>query len=103
MLDFIHANLDEPLETEDLLARQPLQRRAFETLFRKYCGTSPKQYLIELRLENIRHLLETTDLPVCEIGRRSGIYNASYLCRIFRKKHGMTPRTYRDGFRDRQS
>lgn len=103
VLDYIHANLAEPLETEDLLAQQSLQRRAFETHFRKACGASPKQYLIGVRLEKVRHLLETTDLYVSEIGNRCGMPSLHHLCHLFRRKYGMTPQAYRDGIQTRQS
>lgn len=99
VLDYIHANLAEPLETDDLLARQTLQRRAFEAHFRNACGTSPKQYIIGVRLEKARHLLETTDLYVSEIGQRCGMPSDHHLCHMFRRKYGTTPQVYRDGFR----
>lgn len=99
VLDHIHANLAEPLRTDDLLARQSLQRRAFEHHFRKACGTTPKQYIIGVRLENVRHLLETTDLYISEIGHRCGMPSINHLCDLFRRRYGTSPQAYRDGFR----
>lgn len=99
LLDFMHTNLAEPLQIEDLLFQSGLKRRALERRFQKVCGTSPKQYLISLRLDKIRQLLETTKLSVSEIGQLSGIPNVSYLCEMYRKRYGLTPLEFRQRHR----
>lgn len=96
VLDYLHAHLTEPLEVEDLVALQPLRRRAFEKQFQKTCGMPPKQYLLSLRLQKVRQLLATTQLTVNEIGEQCGIIDPSYLCLLFRKRHGLTPLAYRE-------
>lgn len=100
VLDHIHANLAEPLRTDDLVGKQVLQRRAFETHFRKACGVTPKQYIIGVRLEKVHHLLETTDLYISEIGHRCGMPSINHLCDLFRRKYGMTPQAYRNRVRE---
>ncbi|MDT8391382.1 MAG: substrate-binding domain-containing protein [Lentisphaeria bacterium] len=95
LLDFMHTNLAEPLQIEDIMLQSGLKRRALERRFQKVCGTSPKQYLISLRLEKVRQLLETTRLSVSEIGQLSGIPKVSYLCEMYRKRYGLTPLEFR--------
>lgn len=68
VLDFMHANLFEPLEIEDLVAQQNLGRRALEKQFRESTGMSVGKALNNLRLEHIAHLLETTKLPMSDFG-----------------------------------
>lgn len=94
VLDYLHTNLDEPFVIDDLVARQPRGRRAFEKRFRKACGASPRQYLISLRLDKARHLLETTTLSVTEIARQCGFSDVAYLGLVFRKRYGMAPLEY---------
>ncbi len=64
-------------------------------LFRKVGGTSFLKYLTDLRMEETRRLLVSTDLPLREIGQRVGIENQNTLIRTFKKAEGVTPGQYR--------
>ena len=63
--------------------------------FKKYKGLSPINYLINRRLDEARHLLETTDYPVSKIALASGFSSQSYFSQVFRKELNMTPGEYR--------
>ncbi len=63
--------------------------------FREATGTSPLSYLINLRLEKARGLLEETDLPVAEIAVQCGFCDSNYMIKHFRLRHGITPARYR--------
>lgn len=52
-------------------------------------------YVVHLRLTEAAKLLETTDLPVTEVGIQVGFYNTSYFIRAFKKAYGMAPLQYR--------
>jgi len=64
--------------------------------FQQYLGTSPHQYVLDLRLRLARELLATTTLDLDHIAKQCGLGSAAVLCRRFRKHSGMTPGTYRD-------
>jgi len=49
-----------------------------------------------LKMARARALLDTTDLPVAEVGRRIGLDDPFYFSRQFRRTHGMSPRAYRE-------
>lgn len=63
--------------------------------FKNYKGTSPINYLIEKRIEEAKHLLETTNLSVAKIATAVGFSSQSYFSQVFRKKCGISPNTYR--------
>lgn len=52
-------------------------------------------YVVHLRLTEAAKLLETTDLPVTEVGIQVGFYNTSYFIRAFKNAYGMAPLQYR--------
>lgn len=64
-------------------------------VFREETGSSVTDYLTARRMKQACRLLETTDLPVEEIGIRVGVPNASYFIRLFKRVVGTTPLKYR--------
>ena len=67
----------------------------FSQNFKKITKTSPKQYLISLRMANAMNLLDNTDDTVVQIAAAVGYDNAQYFHRLFLKHTGMTPTAYR--------
>ena len=58
-------------------------------------GMPPLKYLNHRRIEIARHLLQTTNLKVHEIGSRVGIDNTNHFINLFRRENGMTPSEYK--------
>lgn len=75
-----------------------LSRSRFSTLFKIFCGHSPKNYLINTRLKHSIILLTNTPLNVTEIAAQSGFPNPYYYSRIFHKRVGCAPSDYNDRF-----
>ncbi|MPM89030.1 HTH-type transcriptional activator RhaS [bioreactor metagenome] len=69
--------------------------------FRNHFGTSPLRFLNEIRLNRIRHLLDSTDLTLAEIARQTGYGSDMALSLAFRRETGGTPGTYRNSRRRR--
>ena len=67
----------------------------FSVLFRKRVGTTFAHSLGELRLERAKQLLSRTDLKLARIAELSGLSNAHYLCRVFKRATGETPARFR--------
>lgn len=63
--------------------------------FKKYKGVSPITYLIQVRINEAKFLLESTNLPVSEIVSITGFSSQSYFSQTFKKETGMTPVAYR--------
>ena len=55
----------------------------------------PGEYLKELRFSHAMDLLRRTDLPLTDISIRCGFCDGNYLCRLFRRRMGITPRQFR--------
>ena len=64
-------------------------------VFRKVGGTSFLKYLTDIRMEETKRLLTTTELTLREIGQQVGIENQNTLIRTFKKAEGVTPGQYR--------
>jgi AraC-like DNA-binding protein len=64
-------------------------------LFTKETGVTLYDYLVSIRLERAKHLLETTDTPVADIASRTGYPNANSFSRAFKHREKKTPMEYR--------
>ena len=64
--------------------------------FTKHIGISPKQYLINIRLNNAGKLLKNTSMSIAEIAEKSGFQSTSNFISYFKKYFGITPRKFRD-------
>ena len=56
---------------------------------------TPLSYLTKLRINHLRRLLDSTDLPISEAAEKSGFVDIPNLSRIFKKHTGMSPSAYR--------
>ena len=92
-------NLARKLTLADISKHANLNKNYFCECFRNETGTSPWDYLIQLRVEKVKKLLSETDLPISEIAQMSGFCDQSYMSRAFRKTECMTPRSFRAAFR----
>lgn len=68
----------------------------FQRAWHRYAGRTPGTYLLELRLDRARVLLETTALTVSEVSARVGFEDSNYFSRRFRDAHGSSPRRWRE-------
>ncbi|HEX6416844.1 MAG TPA: GlxA family transcriptional regulator [Acidimicrobiales bacterium] len=96
-------NLDADLTVDALAARVSMSARNFARTFRRETGTTPASFVEQLRIEEARRLLATTDLTVAAIARRIGLRHAETLHRAFRRRVGTTPELYRQHFARRAS
>lgn len=92
-------HLDESLPVEELAARASMSPRTFSRRFRAETGTSPARWLASRRLDLVRRLLETTDLPVEQVAARAGFGTTAALRQRLHAEIGMAPLAYRRAHR----
>jgi transcriptional regulator GlxA family with amidase domain len=96
------AHLGEPLDVARLAGEARMSVRTFNRRFREETGRSPGAWLIERRVDHARHLLETTDLPVDDVARQSGLGSGAGLRQHLRATIGVAPLAYRRTYRGGQ-
>lgn len=92
-------NLDRAPGVDELAARASMSVRTFTRRFRAETGTSPGRWLGTQRLDRVRRLLETTDLPVEQIAARTGFGTTAALRHRLHAEIGMAPLAYRRAHR----
>lgn len=93
--DFIGENYSRDLKLAELAQVAGMSSFHFAREFKRTTGTTPHQYLIKFRVERAKALLAKNDLPLIEVGLRSGFSHQSHFTRLFRKITGTTPHSYR--------
>lgn len=91
-------HLHEPITLATLAGRCAMTTRTFTRRFREETGESPGRWLLGLRLEHARHLLETTALSIDLVARQSGLGSTASLRAHFQRALGTTPTAYRRTF-----
>ncbi|MGW1976139.1 helix-turn-helix domain-containing protein [Streptomyces sp. NPDC001889] len=99
LLEWATGRLGEELTLTGLAARAGVSPRTLARRFTDQLGTSPGQWLLAQRITAARELLETSDLPVEAVARRTGLSSATNLRRRFLTTLGTTPGAYRRAFR----
>lgn len=67
----------------------------FSRVFKRTTGMSPVQFMLDIRIERAKELLDFTDMHIAEIAEASGFYDQNYFARTFKKITGVSPTQYR--------
>ena len=95
VIEQMRSSLDEDLPLSRLAETGGMSQSQFVRAFRVAMGQPPHQYLVGLRLDRARALLEQTDMPVTLISVRCGFEQPSHFAASFRAMTGFSPRAWR--------
>jgi AraC family transcriptional regulator len=93
--NYIAENYADDIRLAELAHVAGMSNFHFAREFKRTTGTTPHQYLIKFRIERAKLLLTENELPLIEVGLRSGFSHQSHFTRLFRKITGTTPRGFR--------
>jgi transcriptional regulator GlxA family with amidase domain len=89
-------HLGTRLSVENLADRMAMSVRHFERVFTREVGTTPSQYVLHLRVEAARRLLERTEQGLKHVASTVGFGSVDVMRRAFMRLLGITPRRYRE-------
>jgi len=93
--EWMHSRYALPITLESIALNFDLSIRTLNRRFRQATGKSPIQYLQQLRMDNAKSLLKTSNLSIAEIAYSVGYTDNSYFSVMFKKMISMSPRKYR--------
>jgi transcriptional regulator GlxA family with amidase domain len=93
---WIAEHLEARLSVDDLADRMAMSVRNFERVFTREVGTTPSQYVLQMRVEAARRLLERTDGGLKRVASTAGFGSVDVMRRAFVRLLGITPRRYRE-------
>ncbi len=91
-LSFIYDNFTKGITRNDVAAVLHVSPLYFSRLFHEKMGVTFQTFLLNLRLDFARRLLNTEDITVYAAAHESGFNSASYFSSVYTKKFGHPPK-----------
>jgi AraC-like DNA-binding protein len=93
--EFMDECYDRPLDLTEISKQACLSRYHFLRSFRNAFNTTPRQYLIQRRIEKAKELLRARSLSVTDVCFEVGFQSLGSFSALFRKCVGDAPINYR--------
>lgn len=90
-VDLMQDQIEEGVTLTELAQLSGRDVYQFSRAFRLRTGAPPYKYLIWLRVDRARNMLEVTDMPLVEIAYACGFSSQAHMTTIFKKTLGVTP------------
>ena len=94
-MNYLEDRVDGAVRLADLAALVGVSSSHLSKLFREATGGGVLAHHTALKMARARHLLDTTDLTIAQVGRDVGLQDQFYFSRQFRRLHGVSPSAYR--------
>lgn len=91
---YMHEHYSENHPIQFYAAMCHLSESRFSHAFKECTGFTPKAYLLNIKIDIAKKLLEDTDLSITAISEIVGIEDSNYFSRIFKKYTGHSPRSF---------
>ena len=95
MLNYVQFNFMNEITIRDIAQACACSQSTVCHVFKQYTGESIKKYIDNLRINQAKRLLSTSDLPINRIAQLCGFSNINYFPTAFKKQIGISPTEYR--------
>ena len=92
---YLHNNFCTVGNMEEVASACRISRSQLYTLFEKYNGMPPKEYLTKLKLRTAADLLAQTDWTIERIADKTGYTDAATFSKTFKRHNGSSPGKWR--------
>lgn len=91
----LHDDACQPLSVQAHADRLGISPARMREVVRRGAGCLPREYLVRVRLSRAKELLACSELTVAAIAARVGYDDPAYFARLFARRVGVAPRTFR--------
>jgi AraC-like DNA-binding protein len=95
VMEWLREHLDENVSVGDLADVAGLSASYFRRWFHREVGSSPRDYVTQLRIERSKQMLANTTRSITEIAMDLGFSTSAYFTAVFHRETGTTPTDFR--------
>ena len=95
-INYIKTNCDQNITVSKLTEVLGVSQPYLYKIFKKAFGKSPKDYIIEYRINRAKGLLSETELSVADTARSVGFSDSFAFSKCFSSRQGCSPTEYRN-------
>jgi len=97
IIEYIRENYTNPnLCLNDVASQFGLSEKYLSDFFKEQTGESFSSYVERLRMDHIIEMLKDENLSIASIAKMCGYNSTNTLYKVFKRKFGVSPRTYRE-------
>lgn len=92
---YIEKHYGDPITLETISHRFYVSKEHLSRAFKGVTGENLTNFIVRVRMEKAKHLLENTDTPIKHAAWLAGYPELAYFHRVFKKHFGITPGEYK--------
>lgn len=92
---YIQTNYCGKITVEEIANYVRLNRSYFGAIFKELTGMTPREFLIDFRIDKSKKLLSDMSMSISDVSRSVGYEDPLTFSKLFKKKVGVSPNTYR--------
>ena len=92
---YLHENYADKVTIKEICKSLGCSKSALLSAFKEEYGTTVNSYLCDIRIDEAKKLLLSTNMSISDIADATGFYDQSYFSKVFSAKIGRTPSEYR--------
>ncbi len=97
--EYMKCNIEKKISVEELADMVHISKYYFLRIFKSKIGSSPHEYLVNLRINKTKELLINTNYTLETIAGVAGFSDSRSLIMSFKKNTGMSPGRYRSYYK----
>ena len=94
-IDYIYSHIHYRITMKELADYLNLSESYLSKLFHKEMGLPISQYIIDLKIEKAKNLLQYSEYNIIDIANYLSFSSQSHFIQVFQKKTGLTPHKFR--------
>ncbi len=94
IVSYMNQKVADPITVDEICHKFFISRSSLQALFKSHLHTSPKNYLINIKLQKSKELIQKKCHTISEISYLLGFSSIHYFSRLFKKYYNISPSEY---------
>ena len=101
VISYINTNYENKIANSDLAKLTGYHEYHLNRIFKKQTGMTIHKFIMQVRINEAKKLIMTTDIPIYSIAEATGFNSDTHLSNCFKNYFGYSPLEYKANFKNR--